>query len=163
MKSEKKKKKKRSSPLFITFPTSIFNFPPSLFPFLQFSSFLLNFHPFSLFSLPLFPYTSAKICQSEISGALFPPACYATDPTRSVKENTRNNNGINNNIFHLKKWWRGASSALSVTLSTSNPNPIVIWHLVVKIISEVPKQYKFVTSFSMLLKINNSNQGFLYA
>ena len=43
-----KKKKKRSSPHFLTCPPSIFNFPPSLFRFSFFSSL------FSLFSFPVF-------------------------------------------------------------------------------------------------------------
>ena len=49
----------------ITFPTSL----------LQFSLFLLNFHPLSLFSLPLFfpMNTSTKISRSEISGDTLPP------------------------------------------------------------------------------------------
>ena len=69
----KAKKKKRSSPLFITFPTSNSNFTPSL---LQFFVFFLNFCHSFLFSLPLFPDTSAKISQSKVSGGH--PACYAT-------------------------------------------------------------------------------------
>ena len=43
-----KKKKKKSSPHFLTFPPSIFNFPAFLF-------FLLHFPPFSLFPCLLFP------------------------------------------------------------------------------------------------------------
>ena len=92
-KSEKKKKKK-PSPLFLTFPTSISNFPPSL---LQLSFFSSQFSP--LFPCLFFPDTSANISWSEISGghsaplhprllrhwlyvSLCPPprtpACYAT-------------------------------------------------------------------------------------
>ena len=70
------KQKKRSSPLIITFPTSISKFPPSL---LQFSFFSYQFSPFfpsSLLNSPLFPVflasffpdTSAKISRSEVSG-----------------------------------------------------------------------------------------------
>ena len=65
---KKKKKGKRSSPRFITFPTSISNFPP---PFYNFS-----FFPFSL---PLFfPIRQQKIPLPEVSGGTLPPACYAT-------------------------------------------------------------------------------------
>ena len=68
----KKKKKKRSSPLFRIFPTSIYNFPPSL---LQFSFFSSQFLPLFHFSLPLFSrYVSKKFPgqKSRGGGALCP-------------------------------------------------------------------------------------------
>ena len=78
IKSTKKKKRERksSSPLFITFPTSISNFPPSLLQFSQFSFFSSQFSPlFPFFPCLFFPNTSAKLSRSEISGgALCPPA-----------------------------------------------------------------------------------------
>ena len=59
----KKKKKKRSSPLF-SFFSAYNNFP----------SFLLNFHPFSLFSLPLFSqYISKNFPVRSLRGTLPPP------------------------------------------------------------------------------------------
>ena len=71
-----KKKKKRSSPHFITFPPYIFNFPTFLFTIFLF---LLNFHPFPFFPCLFFPGRSAEISRSEVSGGTFPPTCYATD------------------------------------------------------------------------------------
>ena len=61
----KKKKKKKGPHLFFwRFPASISNFPP----------FLLNFHPFSLFSLPLFSrYVSKNFPVRSLWGALCPP------------------------------------------------------------------------------------------
>ena len=70
----KKKKKKKSSLILLLFhlPFSIFHLS-----FYNFPSFLLNFHPFSLFSLPLFSrYRSAEISRSKVSGghsAPYPP------------------------------------------------------------------------------------------
>ena len=74
----KAKKKKKSSPLFITFPTSISNFPPSL---LQFSFFSSQFSPlflflsiFTPFPLPLFFwYVSKNFLVRSLWGALCPP------------------------------------------------------------------------------------------
>ena len=57
---EEKKKLGGSSPIFYNF---------TIFP-----SLLLNFYPFGLFSLPLFPDTSAKNSRSEVSGGTLPPA-----------------------------------------------------------------------------------------
>ena len=70
-----KNKKKRSSPRFITFPTSISKFPPSLlqFPFTIFLLFFSIFHPLSLFSLPLFSrYVSKNFPVRSLWGALCP-------------------------------------------------------------------------------------------
>ena len=65
----KAKKKKGPHLFFWRFPASISNFPP----------FLLNFHPFSLFSLPLFSrYVSKNFPVRSLWGSLCPPACYAT-------------------------------------------------------------------------------------
>ena len=74
LKSEKKKKKKkerkkemRSSPNFVTFPPSSFNFPPYLFQVSFCSS------PFSVFYLPcLFPVGQQKFPGEKYQGALCP-------------------------------------------------------------------------------------------
>ena len=68
----RKKKKKRSSPLFITFPTSISNFPPFLSQFSFFSSQFSPLCPF--FPCLFFPDTSAKISRLEVSGGTLLPA-----------------------------------------------------------------------------------------
>ena len=65
-KKKKRRKKKRSSPLFRTFPTSISNFSPSPY---NFPSFLLNFYPFPLFSLPIFSrYVSKNLPITSLGG-----------------------------------------------------------------------------------------------
>ena len=63
-------KKKKSSPHFVTFPPSL----------LQFSFFLLNFHPFSIFPSLFFPYRSAEISRSEVSGGTLPPTLPPVTP-----------------------------------------------------------------------------------
>ena len=72
----KMKKKKRSSPHFVTFPPYIFNFPPYCFNFPYFSPFSLDF------LAPLFPVGQQKFQgQKSLGGTLPPappPACYAT-------------------------------------------------------------------------------------
>ena len=79
-KTKTKKKtqiKKRYSPHFVTFPPSIFYFPPSTFPFfLQFCFFFFSqFSPFFIFSLPLFfPVGQQKCPRQKSLGALWPPA-----------------------------------------------------------------------------------------
>ena len=63
---EKWQEKKKSCPHFVTFPPSIFNFPPSLLQFFFFSS---QFSPLFPFFLPsFFPGRSAEISLSEVSG-----------------------------------------------------------------------------------------------
>ena len=65
-----------SSPLFLTFPTSISNFPPS---FLQFSLFSSQFSPFSLFFLAsFFQYVSKNFPVRSLWGHSAPPVCYTT-------------------------------------------------------------------------------------
>ena len=59
---------KKYSAHFVTFPLSIFNFPPSLLRFSFFSS------PFSLFSLPLFSVGQQKFPSEKCQGALCSPA-----------------------------------------------------------------------------------------
>ena len=66
-----KQNKKKSSPLFITFPTSISNFPPSL---LQFSFFYTQLSPLFPFSLPLFSRYFSKNFPVRSLGELCPPA-----------------------------------------------------------------------------------------
>ena len=61
--TNKNKTKKKSSPHFVTFPLSIFNFPPSL---LQFSFFSSQFSHLFPFLLDFFP-------RSEVSGGTLPP------------------------------------------------------------------------------------------
>ena len=63
-----KVKSKKSSPQFVTFPSSIFNFPHSLLLFSFFSPF------FPLVSLK-FPGRSVEISQSEVSGGTRLPPC----------------------------------------------------------------------------------------
>ena len=64
-KAQKKKKKKKGPHLFLErFPASISNFPP----------FLVNYHPFSLFSLPLFSrYVSKNFPVRSLGGGHPPP------------------------------------------------------------------------------------------
>ena len=65
-KVRRKKKKKKASSYFVTFPPSIFNFPPSL---LQFSFFFFSiFTPFPFFFFAFFPGRSAEISRSDVSG-----------------------------------------------------------------------------------------------
>ena len=67
-----KKGKKKSSPLFISFPTSISNFPPSLSQFSFFSSKLSPLFPFFLASF--FPIRQQKFPGHKFrGGALCPP------------------------------------------------------------------------------------------
>ena len=71
-----KKKKKGSSPLFITFPTSISYFPLSL---LQFSFFSCQFSPlFPFFLASFFPIRQQKFPNQKSRGDTLPPACYTT-------------------------------------------------------------------------------------
>ena len=93
-KSEKQKKntkkaktKKKVLSSFCNFST--FLFPIFHLPFYNFSSFLLNFHPFSLFSLPLF---SRYVSKNFPVRSLPPPACYATGIDRLLK--FWNNSGV---------------------------------------------------------------------
>ena len=85
LKSEKQGgEKKRSSPHFVTFPPSIFIFH---LPFYNFSSLLLNFHPFSLFSLPLFfPVGQQKFSGQKSLGGTLPPAPLPVMPLPMVNE-----------------------------------------------------------------------------
>ena len=70
LKSEKKKKVLSSFLIFVTFPPSIFNFPPSLISFFDFPSFLPHF-PFFLASL--FPTGQQKFPgQKPLQGHLPP-------------------------------------------------------------------------------------------
>ena len=67
-------KAEKKSPLLILefFPTSIFNFPPSL---LQFSFFYSPFPPSPFFPCCFFPDRSDEISQSEVSGWHSAPPC----------------------------------------------------------------------------------------
>ena len=72
-KAKKKKKKKKKGPLSFC---NVFHLPFSIFnlPFYNFPSFLLNFHPFSLFSLPLFSrYVSKNFPVRSLWGGTLPP------------------------------------------------------------------------------------------
>ena len=74
LKSEtKEEEKKKSSPHFVTFPPSIFNFPLSLFDFLSF----LHFPSSLCLSLP---GRSAEISSEQCQGALCPPASATAYP-----------------------------------------------------------------------------------
>ena len=74
---KEKKKKNRSSPLFIAFRTSVSNFPPSL---LQFSFFSSQFSPlFPFFLCSFFPIHQLKFPSQNPR-----PACYATDKYEKV-------------------------------------------------------------------------------
>ena len=80
-KKTKNKNKKKSSSHFVTFPPSIFNFPPS---FLQFSFFSSPFSPlYPFFLTSFFPIGQQKFPGPEVCGGALcpplPPACYATD------------------------------------------------------------------------------------
>ena len=67
------KQKKKGPHLFLKL--FLLSFPIFHLPFYNFPSFLLNFHPFSLFSLPLFSrYTSKNFPARSLWGALCPPA-----------------------------------------------------------------------------------------
>ena len=71
LKTEKKERKKKKTPHFVTFPPSILNISPSL------SQFSFFFTPFPFFSLPIF----FQIGQQKFPRrkSLLPtPACYAT-------------------------------------------------------------------------------------
>ena len=65
------KQKKRSSPIFITFPTCISNFPPSLLQFTFFSSKFSTLFPFFLDSF--FPIRQEKFSGQKSLGGTLPP------------------------------------------------------------------------------------------
>ena len=86
----KKKGKKWSSPLYITFPTSISNIPPSLLQFsiffFQFSCYFFHFSPLFIFFLPFFSQSvSENFPVRSLGGGGGhsaqlppPPTCYVT-------------------------------------------------------------------------------------
>ena len=81
-------RREMSSPLFITFPTSISNFPPSLLQFSFFFSFF-NIHPhFPFFPSLLFPIRQQKFPGQKSLGSLCPlppPIRHCSRPKRQYQ------------------------------------------------------------------------------
>ena len=67
-KKKKRKERKENTPLFIALPFPIFHLP-----FYNFPSFLLNFHPFSLFPCLFFPIRQQNFPGQKSLGGTLPP------------------------------------------------------------------------------------------